>query len=198
MDQFHGLVHPGMVLRRQHTEAARVGIAPGTDHVLTGHQLRLHPAGHQNGHGLGGFRRRDRPEGAVLEVDRTGHRRELPGDRLEDRGFSGPVGTDQDQNFSRPHAERDIGNQRPAAVADGEVSGMQNPFYHIPTSPSSALLAAQHHIDDDRRAQHRRDGADAQFCGGKDGSGNQVAEQTEYRPAEEAGRYDDEGLRGAK
>ena len=53
-------------------------------------------------------------------------------------------------------------------------------------------LAGKHHENNDGRAEDCGNGADAQLRGGKKRSGQQIAEQTEYGPAQKTGGQHDQ------
>ena len=70
-------------------------------------------------------------------------------------------------------------------------------FSHT-TAQAFLSLSPDHHPDYDWHKENRRNGADAEFCGRKDGAGDSVAEKRHERAAEKARWNHDERLFSSK
>ena len=114
-------LHDGPVLRLQDAQPPRIGIAAAAHHVPAGHQLRLHPGGHQNGHAPGDLIAAARLHILPVQKHRAGHLGELADNGFQYSGFSRAVGAYQCDDPAPLHMKGYVLDQWLAVVAHGQV-----------------------------------------------------------------------------
>src|SRR5690606_10785530 len=85
-----------------------------------------------------------------------------PRDRIDDRGFSCPVGADQTADFAACHGERDAVDGLDAAVIDGHVIDLEDdlgPFCRIARHAALRSSADPSDLRTGRMARHARSSA---------------------------------------
>ena len=124
------LLHLLLVRSRQDPKTSGIGISAHGGYIPAGHQFCLQTACQHDGHLLcqfsgaelsQAFHRRCRSCFSLCQEYAAADRRELAGDRLQDRRFSGSVGPDQCDDFPSPHTDLYSMDQSFPLIADGQM-----------------------------------------------------------------------------
>ena len=112
---------------RQDTQASGVGITAHGGHIPAGHQLRLQPACQHDSHIPGKIGRTEpvqffrRRVFLIRQKNFSAHRKQLTGDRLENRGLARSVGTDQGHDFPSLHTYFNPVDQGFSVITDDQM-----------------------------------------------------------------------------
>ena len=119
--QSHGIHDNALVLLAQQAQGPGIGVAAGADHIKAGHELRVHPLGHENGHFLGDLILPQLLHGASLQQHGTGNLGQLPNDGFQDGGLAGAVGANEGHDPAPLNAEAHLPDQGLPVVANGQI-----------------------------------------------------------------------------
>ena len=168
-----GFLHLLFILLRQDPETSCIRVSSHGGYIPAGHELGLDPSGQHHRHFPCQFFR-----GEPLQAFHSGilsrvclkehvspHRDKLPGNALQDRGFSRAVGSDQRHDLPAFHADLNVLYQRFPPVAHRQMIKMQMQFFHFLLLLFLSCLSPDQHEDHHRRTDHGGDRADVQFRG---------------------------------